>query len=75
MAGPSIQTLHSGYWAPVFNLNPHSEIVPVDVERDIKIAGMQMRPHWVMEELGFATSQYHPADGFGIPTPTFQKIA
>ncbi len=71
----SVGFFHSGHGTTILQFNPDGKLVTIDVERNVKVTGMQVRTRWIKEAFSLSPGQDHPADGFGITRPAFQKIA
>jgi hypothetical protein len=52
--------------SPILELDPHGEIVAIDIERDVDILRMQIRSGRIMKAPDFAAREDQATNGVGI---------
>jgi hypothetical protein len=62
-------------WSPILKLDRYDEIVPIDIERNVDILGMQIRSGGITKSPDFATGQDQSANGVWITRPAFKPVA
>jgi len=65
---------HASDRSPILELDPDREIVPIDVEGDVNVLGVQVRTGRIMEPLDLAARQDQATNGLGICWPAFEPV-
>ena len=60
--------------SPILQLDPHGEIEPVDIERDVHVLGVQIQTGRIVKASDFAPGEDKPTNGVRITRPAFQPI-
>jgi hypothetical protein len=68
------QLVHPRDWPPILEIDPHGEIVAIDVECDVDILRMQIWTGRIMKTPDFAARQDQATNGVCIARSAFQPI-
>jgi hypothetical protein len=66
---------HTRDRSPTRELDPHGEIEPIDVERDVNVLWVQIRTGRIVKRPDFATGQDQATNGVLITRPSFEPIS
>ena len=60
--------------SPILELDPHGEIAPIDVERDVDILVLQVGTGQIVKAPDFATGEDQPTNGVWITRPSLKPL-
>jgi hypothetical protein len=67
--------LHTSDRSPTLEIDPHGEIISIDIERDIDILRMQIWAGRIMKTPNLATGRDEATNGVRITRPSFEPIS